>query len=104
MIKKNEYNNFMEELYSIVRSRDNSKIESSYTKFLLKKGPKKIAKKIGEESVELIVDYLSGSKKRVVEEAADLIYHIIVLLYSKKITIKNLEKELEKRKSNVRQK
>ena len=66
---------------------------------IIKKGRKKISQKVGEESMELIVDFLNGSKKRTIEEAADLIYHLLVLLYSKKITIKDIKKELVKRKS-----
>ena len=49
--------------------------------------------------MELIIDFLNGSKKRTIEEAADLIYHLLVLLYSKKITINDIKKELAKRKS-----
>ena len=91
----------MEDLYGTINSRATSKRKKSYTKQLLKEGKVKIAQKVGEESVELILDYLNGSKKRTIEEASDLIYHLIVLLYSKKITINDLEKELMKRR-NVR--
>ena len=93
---------FIEELYSTIRSRARSKKKNSYTNLLLKKGKNKIAQKVGEESIELIMDYLNGSKKRTIEEAADLIYHLLVLLYSKKILIKDIKKELSNRK-NVRQ-
>ena len=92
---------FIEELYSTIRSRAKSKKKNSYTNLLLKKGKNKIAQKIGEESTELVIDYLNGSKKRTVEEATDLIYHLLVLLYSKNISIKDIKKELTKRK-NVR--
>ena len=98
MKKKLETNNFIQELYLLISQRANSGKKDSYTNFLLKSGQKKIAQKISEESNELIIDYLQGSKKRVVEETADLIYHILVLLYSKKITIKNIENELKKRR------
>ena len=62
---------------------------------------KKIAQKVGEESAELIVDYLKGSKKRTIEEAVDLIYHLFVMLYSKNIKFNDIEKEIIKRR-NVR--
>ena len=101
-MRKQDSLDFIEELYSTIRSRARSKKKNSYTNLLLKKGKNKIAQKIGEESTELIIDYLNGSKKRTVEEASDLIYHLLVLLYSKKISIKDIEKELTKRK-NVRQ-
>ena len=100
-MRKQESLDFIEELYSTIRSRARSKKKNSYTNLLLKKGKNKIAQKIGEESTELIIDYLNGSKKRTVEEASDLIYHLLVLLYSKKISIKDIKKELTKRK-NVR--
>ena len=100
-MKKQDSLDFIEELYSTIRSRARSKKKNSYTNLLLKKGKNKIAQKIGEESTELIIDYLNGSKKRTVEEASDLIYHLLVLLYSKKISIKDIKKELTKRK-NVR--
>ena len=100
-MRKQDSLDFIEELYSIIRSRARSQKKNSYTNILLKKGKNKIAQKIGEESTELIIDYLNGSKKRTVEEASDLIYHLLVLLYSKKISIKDIKKELTKRK-NVR--
>jgi len=91
------------ELFSTIEKRKRSKDKKSYTSKLLKDGEKKIAQKFGEESSELIVDYLKGSKKRSIEEAADVIYHLFVLLSSKKITYLDIEKELSKRK-NVRRK
>ena len=100
-MKKQDSLDFIEELYSIIRSRARSKKKNSYTNLLLKKGKNKIAQKIGEESTELVIEYLNGSKKRTVEEASDLIYHLLVLLYSKKILINDIKKELTKRK-NVR--
>ena len=90
--------NEFDELFSTIISRSQSNLKNSYTKKLLKEGSKKIAQKVGEESIELIIDYLKGSKKRTVEEAADVIYHFLVLLKSKKISILDLYKELEKRK------
>ena len=59
MIKKSN-NNFLEELYLTIKQRDKSNKTDSYTKSLLKQGKNKIAQKIGEESSELIVDYLKG--------------------------------------------
>ena len=88
----------IEELFEVIEDRIRKKTRKSYTNNLLKLGPKKIAQKFGEESTELIIDYLNGSKKRTTEEAADVIYHLLVLLKSKKITIKEINKELTKRK------
>ena len=93
------------DLFSIIEDRKKSKSKSkkSYTLTLFNEGEKKIAQKFGEESAELIIDYLKGTKKRTIEEATDLIYHLFVLLSSKKISYQDIQKELVKR-SNVRQK
>ena len=100
-MKKQKQIDFFDELYSIIQKRAKGQNNKSYTHSLLKKGKYKIAQKVSEESTELIIDYLNGSKKRTVEEASDLIYHLLVMLYSKKITLIDIKKELEKRK-NVR--
>lgn len=88
----------IEELYKIINTRIKNKNKNSYTNSLIKLGPKKIAQKFSEESNELVIDYLVGSKKRTVEEAADVIYHLLVLLRSKKISLEEINKELTKRK------
>ena len=88
----------VEELFAIIQDRIKNKKKSSYTNQLLKLGPKKIAQKFGEESTELIVDYLNGSKKRTIEEAVDVIYHLLILLKSKKINMKEINKEIRKRR------
>ena len=92
---------FLQDLYSVIARRAKGKDEKSYTRSLIQGGKDKIAEKVAEESTELIIDYLQGTKKRVVEEASDLIYHLLVMLYSKKITLNDIKKELTKRK-NVR--
>jgi phosphoribosyl-ATP pyrophosphohydrolase len=92
----------IEELFKIIEERAKHKKKKSYTNKLLQLGPNKIAQKFGEESAELIIDYLKGSKKRTIEEAVDVIYHLIVLLKSKKITLNEINKELEKRNTNER--
>ena len=88
----------IEELYHLIETRVKNKTKNSYTNKLLKLGSKKIAQKFGEEANELIIDYLNGSKKRTIEEAVDVIYHFLVLLKSKKITLNEINKELSKRK------
>ena len=92
---------FLDYLFKTIEKKAKSKDKKSYTKFLLKSGKNKIAQKVGEESFELIIDYLNGTKKRTIEEASDLIYHLLVMLYSKKINLSDIKKELKKRE-NVR--
>ena len=91
----------IEDLNEIINNRVKTKEKNSYTNKLLKLGPKKIAQKFGEESSELIIDFLKGSKKRTIEEAIDVIYHLFFLISSKKIKFNELEKKILKRK-NVR--
>ena len=91
------------DLFKIIENRKKSKSKKSYTLSLFKEGEKKIAQKFGEESAELIIDYLKGTKKRTIEEASDLIYHLFVLLSSKKISYRDIQKELVKR-NDVRRK
>ena len=88
----------IEDLSEIIDNRVKSRKKNSYTNKLLKLGSKKIAQKFGEEASELIIDFLKGSKKRTIEEAVDVIYHLLVLLKSKKISMNEIHKELEKRK------
>ena len=88
----------IEELNEIINNRIQTRKKNSYTNKLLKLGPKKVAQKFGEEASELIIDFLKGSKKRTIEEAVDVIYHLLILLKSKKITISEIHKELDKRK------
>ncbi len=88
----------IEDLNEIINSRIKTSNKNSYTNKLLKQGPKKIAQKFGEEASELIIDFLKGSKKRTIEEAVDVIYHLLVLLKSKKITMNEIYKELDKRR------
>jgi len=91
------------DLFSIIEDRKKSKSKKSYTQSLFKDGEKKIAQKFGEESAELIIDFLKGTKKRTIEEATDVIYHLFVLLSSKKISYQDIQKEIVKR-NNVRRK
>ena len=88
----------IDELFDKIETRIKNKTKNSYTNKLLKSGPSKIAQKFGEESTELIIDYLSGSKKRTISETADVIYHLLILLKSKKIKLTEIYRELEKRK------
>ena len=91
------------DLFTIIEDRKKSKSKKSYTLSLFKDGEKKIAQKFGEESAELIIDFLKGTKKRTIEEATDVIYHLFVLLSSKKISYQDIQKEIIKR-NNVRRK
>ena len=93
-------NSFIKELESVIQTRSNSEaIDNSYTQELLTSGKDRIAKKVIEESGELVVAYLNdqGKKDEIVWEAADLLYHMMVLLHSADVTMDDISRELRKR-------
>jgi phosphoribosyl-ATP pyrophosphohydrolase len=71
--------------------------ESSYTRKLLDKGPAHCAKKLGEEAVETVIAGVEGDKGALVAESADLIYHLMVLLKSRGVTLGDVEAALGQR-------
>ncbi|MEQ9105801.1 MAG: bifunctional phosphoribosyl-AMP cyclohydrolase/phosphoribosyl-ATP diphosphatase HisIE [Rhodothermales bacterium] len=71
--------------------------ESSYTSRLLKAGPKKIAQKVGEEGVEVALEGATGNEERLLEESADLMYHLLVLLKASGLSFKDVEQVLASR-------
>ena len=97
MINRNTYLQILDEIYLTVTNRRKKSKKNSYTAKLFRQGNKKIAEKVLEESNELIIDFLYGTKKRTIEEVSDLFYHIIVLLNSKGVTPKDVAKELRSR-------
>jgi len=88
---------FFNRLFEIIVDRKNKLPNNSYTTSLFKAGLKKIIGKIAEESSEVIYSAKKESKKRLVEESCDLIFHLFVLLAYKDISISTVEKELIKR-------
>jgi len=89
---------FLEELTRTIKSRRNASPEKSYTARLLNGGPKKVSAKIMEEAAETVIAALVEDKKRLVEEAADLIYHLLVLLELKESGLAEVIAELETRR------
>jgi len=85
------------ELYNIILDRQENPVEGSYTNYLFKKGQDEILKKIGEESVEVILAAKSQGKERLIEEVADLTYHTLVLLADSGLTPADILTELDKR-------
>ena len=97
-----KYSCFGDEIFSFYKlesiiNRRKAKIKNdSYTNYLLNKGNKEIAKKIAEEANELAISAVSNDG-RILEEAADLMYHLQVLLIANNLTLNDLQKELSKR-------
>jgi len=96
----NKQSSFIEELEKVIQKRSNSSdIDKSYTRELLTSGKDRIAKKVIEESGELAVAYLNDHERKdeIIWEAADLLYHMMVLLHSADVTTDDVSRELEKR-------
>jgi phosphoribosyl-ATP pyrophosphohydrolase len=87
----------IEELFQIIQDRKAVQPQDSYTSFLLQEGKEAILKKIGEETVEVILAATGEGKQRVVEETADLFYHSLVLLSAMDLTLEDVQDELRKR-------
>lgn len=83
--------------YETAVDRKNNLEEGSYTTYLFNKGLEKILKKVGEESTEVIIASLNGSKEELVGEINDLIYHVLVLMVEKGITLEDVEAEMVRR-------
>jgi len=88
----------LDELYQTILSRKGASAQTSYTASLFEKGEDEILKKVGEESVEVILAAKAQGNQRLTEEVADLTYHLLVLLASRGLTPADISAELEKRK------
>lgn len=88
---------FIAELETIVRKRIENSNEESYTARLVAKGTKRIAQKVGEEGVELALAAQSGDRDEIIDEASDLLYHMIVLLADRGIRLAEIADRLETR-------
>lgn len=87
---------FLGVLERVIRSRRTASPEGSYTSRLFAAGPEEIVKKLGEEAIELIVS-ASQEKRRTVEEAADLFYHLLVFLADRNVVLDEVMAELARR-------
>ncbi len=89
-----ETEGFIRSLAHLIKGRHELMPEDSYTTRLFIKGTKVIAKKVGEEAVETLIEAVDGNKDRFRYEAADLIYHLLVLLESMGCSLEDIEQEL----------
>jgi phosphoribosyl-AMP cyclohydrolase / phosphoribosyl-ATP pyrophosphohydrolase len=87
----------LDKLGLIIEDRNNTRPPDSYTTKLLNDGVARIGQKVGEEAVELAIAAQYADKKRCIEETADLLYHLLVLLEAKDIDVVDVGNELEKR-------
>ena len=84
-------------LAAIIKSRRTARPEDSHTRRLLDEAPLKPAKKLGEEAVEVAIAALAQDKKALIGETADMLYHLLVLLESREVTLDEVFEELERR-------
>ena len=88
---------FLTELEAVIRSRRTSTADKSYTKTLFNRGTPFIAQKVGEEAVELAIAAVQGDNARTISEAADLMYHLLVLLEASELSLADWSAELAAR-------
>lgn len=95
----NEQNeiDFLDKLEQIISNRKNDLQENSYTSSLFKEGINKIAQKVGEEAVELIIESKDNNNEKFLDEAADLLYHYLVLLQAKNFKLDAVVDQLRQR-------
>jgi phosphoribosyl-ATP pyrophosphohydrolase/phosphoribosyl-AMP cyclohydrolase len=95
---KTEYNqNFILELEAIIADRYENPVESSYVNKLRTKGLNKIAQKVGEEAVETVIAALAETEFDMINESSDLVFHLLVLLREKGLSLETIAKNLEQR-------
>ena len=87
----------LEDLAQTIEARKTADPDSSWTAKLLSKGPEKCAEKFGEEAIEAIIEATKGDKDRLTSEAADVLYHLLVMLSSCDVSLADVLAELDRR-------
>lgn len=88
----------LSKLYQLIQSRERVRPSGSYTTYLFDEGIDKILKKLGEESAETIIAAKNDDEKRLVSEVSDLLYHLLVLLVARGVSLEEVAKELSQRR------
>lgn len=87
----------LRDLAATIESRRGADAEGSWTAKLLARGPEACARKFAEESVEAVIEAVKGDRERLVAEAADTLYHLLVMCASRGVTLADIEAELARR-------
>lgn len=95
--EKNESGNFIEQLENIIAERKNNPTQKSYTSSLFEKGINKIAQKVGEEAIELVIEAKDDNELLFKNEAADLLFHYLILLQAKGFKLDDIVEILKER-------
>ncbi len=88
----------LDDLYRVIESRRGEDPKTSHTAQLFHKGVPEIAKKLGEEAVETVIEGVAGDRERLAKESADLLYHLLVLWAARGLTPQQVWATLEARK------
>ncbi|OAN84224.1 MULTISPECIES: phosphoribosyl-ATP diphosphatase [Sulfitobacter] len=89
----------LDDLFATIQSRKTADPSSSWTAQLLAKGPEKCAEKFGEEAVEAIIEAVKDDKAGLTSEAADVLYHLLVMLASRDVALSDVLDELSRRQA-----
>ena len=95
--KENNSSFSLQKLENIIADRKNNPADNSYTSSLFKKGINKVAQKVGEEAVEMVIESKDNDEEKFLGESADLLYHYLVLLHAKNYTLNDVMKVLADR-------
>lgn len=87
----------LQELADLIVTRKDADPDSSWTAKLLSKGPEKCAEKFGEEAIEAIIEAVKGDNDKLTSEAADVLYHLLVMLTARGVTLNAVMDELARR-------
>ena len=87
----------LDRLAATIETRKGADPASSWTAKLLSQGPEKAAEKFGEEAVEAVIEAVRGDRERLTAEAADVLYHLLVMLAARDIALSDVLAELERR-------
>ena len=87
----------LERLAATIAARKSADPTSSHTAAMLAKGPEKCAEKFGEEAIEAIIEAVKGDSQKLTSEAADVLYHLIVMLTARNVALADVLAELERR-------
>lgn len=90
----------IDHLATTIAARKEAAPDSSWTANLLSRGPEKCAEKFGEEAVEAVIEAVRGDRARLTAEAADVIYHLLVMCASRDVSWQDIEAELARREGS----
>src|SRR5687767_2517920 len=98
-VEEGDFDVVLQNLYELIQSRERDRPSGSYTTYLFDKGLDKILKKVGEESAETIIAAKNEDRKQLVAEVSDLVYHLLVLLVARGVSLDEVRAELAQRRN-----